>query len=310
MADITVLIRSGAIDEMDKDPLLSKAPIVIRDALAFPVSCGRVFFAAILESACRLGGFEPDFPESAGLDPADHASGYLSQGRRIPPTSRCPIGRAWFPRIGNLLEENVMGEFGLEEILKQFLGEARCELLSPAWAGDRYAVFEDAKTKEFRLCLRLALDNRRRRGAILRAIQRSAGNEIQTGRKLFRRPNFFQFQTEPRAASISAACAAKCLDGRGCHAANIRRDQPRHRLAARTGPGRELRRPSLAQISGSSDARLALVSPRWRFLDLPRVPEPEVMDDSGEVEAYASAAAQAHLDADRRQPSSSTRFDS
>jgi ubiquinone/menaquinone biosynthesis C-methylase UbiE len=33
------------------------------------------------------------------------------------------------------------------------------------------------------------------------------------------------------------------------------------------------------------------------FLDLPRVPEPEVMDDSGEVEAYASAAAQAHLDA-------------
>ena len=33
------------------------------------------------------------------------------------------------------------------------------------------------------------------------------------------------------------------------------------------------------------------------FLDLPRVPEPEVMDDSGGVEAYASAAAQAHLDA-------------
>ena len=31
-------------------------------------------------------------------------------------------------------------------------------------------------------------------------------------------------------------------------------------------------------------------------LDLPRVPEPEVMDDSAEVEAYASAAAQAHLD--------------
>ena len=33
------------------------------------------------------------------------------------------------------------------------------------------------------------------------------------------------------------------------------------------------------------------------LLDLPRVPEPEVMDDSAEVEAYASAAAQAHLDA-------------
>ncbi|MGA2511514.1 MAG: class I SAM-dependent methyltransferase [Candidatus Acidiferrales bacterium] len=33
------------------------------------------------------------------------------------------------------------------------------------------------------------------------------------------------------------------------------------------------------------------------LFDLPRVPEPEVMDDSGEVAAYSSAAAQAHLDA-------------
>ena len=32
------------------------------------------------------------------------------------------------------------------------------------------------------------------------------------------------------------------------------------------------------------------------WLDLPRVPEPEVMDDAAEVEAYASAAAQAYLD--------------
>lgn len=32
------------------------------------------------------------------------------------------------------------------------------------------------------------------------------------------------------------------------------------------------------------------------LLDLPRVPEPEVMDDAGEVEAYSSAAAQSHLE--------------
>lgn len=32
------------------------------------------------------------------------------------------------------------------------------------------------------------------------------------------------------------------------------------------------------------------------LFDFPRVPEPEIMDDSGEVEAYASAAAQAFLD--------------
>jgi ubiquinone/menaquinone biosynthesis C-methylase UbiE len=32
------------------------------------------------------------------------------------------------------------------------------------------------------------------------------------------------------------------------------------------------------------------------FFDMPRVPEPEVMDDSAEVEAYSSAAAHAYLD--------------
>lgn len=37
---------------------------------------------------------------------------------------------------------------------------------------------------------------------------------------------------------------------------------------------------------------------QWRrkCFDLPRIPEPEVMDDSGEVQAYSSAAADAYLD--------------
>jgi ubiquinone/menaquinone biosynthesis C-methylase UbiE len=49
--------------------------------------------------------------------------------------------------------------------------------------------------------------------------------------------------------------------------------------------------------------REALVSrgkpnaPKGSFFVLPRVPEPEAMEDSAEVEAYASAAAQSHLDA-------------
>jgi ubiquinone/menaquinone biosynthesis C-methylase UbiE len=36
--------------------------------------------------------------------------------------------------------------------------------------------------------------------------------------------------------------------------------------------------------------------PLMRFFDLPRVPEPEVMDDDAEVQAYSSAATQDHLD--------------
>jgi ubiquinone/menaquinone biosynthesis C-methylase UbiE len=37
--------------------------------------------------------------------------------------------------------------------------------------------------------------------------------------------------------------------------------------------------------------------PKGKFFELPRTPEPEAMEDAGEAEAYASAAAQTHLDA-------------
>ena len=51
LADVSTLIRSSAIGEMDKDPKLSKAPIVIRDSLLFPYLDGAAFSAAVLEAA-------------------------------------------------------------------------------------------------------------------------------------------------------------------------------------------------------------------------------------------------------------------
>ena len=42
----------------------------------------------------------------------------------------------------------MLGEFNLDEILKQFLGQERADPLAAAWRGDRYASFENAKTKE------------------------------------------------------------------------------------------------------------------------------------------------------------------
>src|SRR5277367_937469 len=48
----------------------------------------------------------------------------------------------------------------------------------------------------------------------------------------------------------------------------------------------------LAFPSRASRVRISKMS----LLDLPRVPEVEAMDDAGEVEAYASASAQAYLD--------------
>ena len=69
-----------------------------------------------------------------------------------------PKWKGVVPADWKLLEENVMGEFGLEEVLKQFLDPARAAHLSPSWDGDRYALFEDAKTKDTRLVFLLALE--------------------------------------------------------------------------------------------------------------------------------------------------------
>ena len=54
------------------------------------------------------------------------------------------------------LEENVMGEFGWKEVLKQFLGEDRAKSSGGGWDGDRYVVFEHKRTKRLVLVSRAA----------------------------------------------------------------------------------------------------------------------------------------------------------
>ena len=103
-----------------------------------------------------------------------------------------------------------MGEFGLQEILKQFLGEDRASLLSPAWAGDRYAVFEDATTKNFPLVFRLVLDNEDDAARFFGQYSEALELKYKTRKELYRRPNFFQFQTD--SGGIFLRCVASmCL---------------------------------------------------------------------------------------------------
>ena len=107
-----------------------------------------------------------------------------------------------------------MGEFGLQELLKQFLGQQRADALSPAWAGDRYAVFENQKTKELMLVFRLALDNED--DAARFCGQYSEALEIKHKQRtdLFRRPNYFQFKTD--GGSVFLRCiGATCLVAEG-----------------------------------------------------------------------------------------------
>ena len=121
-----------------------------------------------------------------------------------------PEWKALVPPDWKLLEENTMGEFGLGEILKQLLDENRAELLSPGWKGDRYAVFEDAKTKSTPLVFRLALDNPDDAAHFFGQYSEALEHKYKTRTELFRRPNFFQFQSE--SGGVFLRCVAtQCI---------------------------------------------------------------------------------------------------
>jgi hypothetical protein len=93
------------------------------------------------------------------------------------------------------LDENDMGEFGIQEILKQFLPKPRSATLAASWSGDRYAIFENQKNKrtllEFRIRLASDADAARFFGAYSEILEAKYAQRT----NLMRRPNFFSFDT-------------------------------------------------------------------------------------------------------------------
>ncbi|MFZ0883184.1 MAG: hypothetical protein WAN14_07280, partial [Candidatus Acidiferrales bacterium] len=121
-----------------------------------------------------------------------HPDMYL-QGVK-PEAVTLPEWKGVVPGDWKLLEENTMGEFGFEEVLKQFLDEKRADLLGPAWKGDRYATFEDAK-KEHPLVFRLTLDNADDAGEFFKQYSEALAVKYEKRTAVFRGANFLQFQS-------------------------------------------------------------------------------------------------------------------
>ena len=195
LPDITVLMRSSALAEMDKDPNLVKAPPYIRDGLLFPYLSGASFAQQFLKahagwSDLNLVFQNPPVSTQQILHPDLYLKGVAPQKVQL------PEWKGLVPADWKMLEENVMGEFGLEEILKQFIGADRALALSPAWTGDRYAVFEDAKTKTTPDVFLLALDTPDHTGTFFGQYSEALETKYAARTQLFRRPNFFEFHTD------------------------------------------------------------------------------------------------------------------
>jgi len=195
LVDVSMFLRAGALAEMEKDPKLSRAPVVIRDSLLFPYLAGASFTQAFLKahsgwSDLHLIFENPPVSTQQIMEPDFYLKGVG------PAKVTLPAWKGLVPADWKLLEENVMGEFGVEEVLKQFLDEQRADALAPAWDGDRYAVFENTKTKETPLVFHLALETTEDAGRFFGQYSEALETKYKTRTQLYRRPNFFEFQTD------------------------------------------------------------------------------------------------------------------
>ncbi|MHB8755847.1 MAG: hypothetical protein ACYC92_12970 [Candidatus Acidiferrales bacterium] len=156
--DIAPFIESSVAAEMNKDPNLAKAPPFIRDELLFPYLDGAVFTQQVLKATAGW----PDFKKVFANPPVStqqilHPKLYF-QGVK-PRTITLPHLKSAIPHGWRKLDENVVGEFALREVLKQYLDVRDARHFSAMWDGDRYALFENKKTKRTILVVRLALDS-------------------------------------------------------------------------------------------------------------------------------------------------------
>ncbi len=180
--------------DMDSSPELSKAPKVLQDELLFPYIAGIRFTQHLL----KAGNGWPDFYKVFDKPPVStqqimHPDLYL-QGV-VPAKVDLPATKGAVASEWKKLDENGMGEFGILEILKQFLPKDRSETLAAAWAGDRYAIFENQKNKRTLLEFRIHLGSDAGAARFFGGYSEILEMKYDRRTNLMRRPNYFSFDT-------------------------------------------------------------------------------------------------------------------
>ncbi|MGH9675795.1 MAG: hypothetical protein ACRD36_01730, partial [Candidatus Acidiferrum sp.] len=198
--------------DLSKTPKLQEAPQFLKDALVFPYFAGLTFSASILRTSGWNGVsavFEkPPLSTQQVMHPALYRSEKPPTIVTLPSFEKL-LGEDW-----SKIDENVMGEFGWEEILKQFLGDERAKPLAAAWEGDRYALYQQKQTKRLVLIARLRVDSEDHAagffGSYSEALQKKHGNK--TG--VTRLPDFLTFDT-PEGSVFFRCVNTECMSVEG-----------------------------------------------------------------------------------------------
>lgn len=179
--------------DIGNTPTLKKAPKFIKDTLVFPYFSGMTFTAAALKPAgwSALGKVFANPPVSTQqiMHPGLYKSAHVPAPVSLPAIEN-RLGKDW-----KKLDDNLMGEFGWLEVLKQFLDEARAKPLAAAWEGDRYQLFENQSDKRLLLVTRLHLSSQEQSVRFFGQYSELLEKKHDRRTNLFRRPNFFSFDT-------------------------------------------------------------------------------------------------------------------
>jgi hypothetical protein len=204
LKDLPDIDPSLLVGEMGATPAFKKAPPFLKDALVFPYFAGLTFSADLLKDKGWKGlpavFSNPPISTQQIMHPALYHSGKIPSTENLPQVEKL-LGPDW-----TKLEENVMGEFGWKEVLKQFLGEDRASALAAAWDGDRYVVYEHKRTKRLMLVSLLRLGNTAEAERFFGQYSEALEKKYDQRSKLFRRPSFFSFD------SMDGGVYLRCLE--------------------------------------------------------------------------------------------------
>jgi hypothetical protein len=137
ITDLDGLLRSGP--QLLGSPQLALAPRAVRELLTFPYVTG----LRLVNELRRRGGWErvnaayQDFPLST--EQVLHPEKFLA-GEDRPQQVLLPeaLGRAV---TGDLIQENVLGEFGLRLLLEEYTTSEEAFRAAQGWGGDRFRVW-------------------------------------------------------------------------------------------------------------------------------------------------------------------------
>lgn len=198
--------------DLSKTPKLEEAPQFLKDSLIFPYLDGLTFSAAVLRTSQWSGVSavfrNPPVSTQQIMHPALYRSGKAPVQVTMPTFLKL-LGPDW-----TKIDENVMGEFGWKEILKQFLDAETAAPLAAAWDGDRYVLYEQKQSKKLILVARLQLDSEDQTGRFYEAYSEALEKKYSGHKNVVSLPNFLSFDS-PDGGVFLRCVATQCVSAEG-----------------------------------------------------------------------------------------------